>query len=68
MRKKLAIICSMRLAGYLMLHGFRLVKIEPDKKNPLMNIYLFYDSDLLWDAVDKYTLERQAKLHQDEAV
>ncbi|MCD8146911.1 MAG: DUF5659 domain-containing protein [Clostridiales bacterium] len=52
--KKLTIVYSMQLAGYLMMRGFRLVRNSPDRKNPSYNVFLFRESDMLLDAIDEY--------------
>lgn len=52
--KKLKIIYSMQLAGYLMMRGFRLVRNSPDRKSPNYDIFLFHETDMLLDAIDEY--------------
>ena len=48
-------ICySQRLAGWLMIRGFVLVDIAPDKKHPRRNVFFFKESKELHDAVDDY--------------
>ena len=37
------IIYSLKLAGYLMYHGCRLIRTEPDLQNPRLNNFIFYD-------------------------
>ncbi len=41
-----------------MQNGFPLERSAPDRENPAFNIFLFRDSEMLWDAVDKYNMEQ----------
>lgn len=52
--KQTKVILSMKLAGYLMQRGFRLIRNAPDRKNPSYDIYLFRDSDMIREAIDEY--------------
>lgn len=49
-KKNHKIIYSLKLAGYLMYHGCRLIRTEPDIENPRLNNFVFYDDE----KVDKY--------------
>lgn len=47
-------IKTQRLAGYLMLNGFVLLKMDKDKKNKKYDIYIFKNETGIEDAIDKY--------------
>lgn len=47
-------IKTQRLAGYLMLNGFVLLKMDKDKKNKKYDIYIFKNKTGIEDAIDKY--------------
>ena len=47
-------IKTQRLAGYLMLNGFVLLKMDKDKKNKKYDIYIFKNEMGIEDAIDKY--------------
>lgn len=44
---------SMRLAGFLMMRGFVLLNMEPDK-NSRRNVFVFNQSESLQEAIEKY--------------
>lgn len=52
-------IFSQRLAGYLMMNGYRLLKIEPNRKRPDMNVFFFEDSEGLRQCADDYKISRE---------
>lgn len=45
---------SQKLAGFLLNNGFSIVGVKSDLKKTGRNIYLFQDSELLKEAVNKY--------------
>jgi len=45
---------SQKLAGYLLINGFSIIGLKSDLKKTGRNIYLFQDSELLRDAINKY--------------
>ena len=47
-------IYTQKLAGYLMMRGFVLIDIKPNRKNPNKNDFLFGDSPELQKAIDDY--------------
>lgn len=53
-------IFNQRLAGYLMLNGFKLMSIEPNRKIAHFNTFLFEDSDKLRNAIQQYSLVRNS--------
>ncbi|MED4016976.1 DUF5659 domain-containing protein [Sutcliffiella cohnii] len=53
------IVFSMRLAGYLMLNGCRLMKIKPSKDNPDKKVYIFPNTQEVMDHVEQYTKMRK---------
>ncbi|WP_448784310.1 DUF5659 domain-containing protein [Blautia sp.] len=48
-------IFSQRLAGYLLMKGFVLAESRKDYKNPEKNIFFFYESAELLNAMTEYT-------------
>ncbi len=48
-------IFSQRLAGYLLMKGFVLAESRKDYKNPEKNIFFFYESVELLNAMTEYT-------------
>lgn len=52
--KKYKVIFNQRLAGYLMMHGFILVKIEPDRDGSGRNVFLFHASNELTESINQY--------------
>lgn len=53
-KKETFTVFSQRLAGTLMSKGFRLISMSRNHKYPKKNVFVFPDSDLLRDAIDKY--------------
>ena len=47
-------IFSQRLAGYLMLSGFRLAEMRKDEKGTMKNIFFFVDSEELQKEIKNY--------------
>ena len=48
------IIYSPRMAGYLMMRGFYLIRIEQNKKRPGKNCFAFFDTPVLKAAMSDY--------------
>lgn len=48
------VIRSMKMAGWLMQQGFRLMKLELDKGNPAYNVFLFEHTNELLKAMTEY--------------
>lgn len=51
-------IFSQKLAGLLMLKGFVLKYMKPDKYNPSRNIFVFNDSEELKKVLDEFKREK----------
>lgn len=49
-------VFSMRLAGYLMLQGFVLEDIAPNRKTPDKRVFFFKDGDEIQEAIATYLL------------
>ncbi len=47
-------IFNQRLAGYLMMQGFRLVTIKPNTKSNRYNVFEFENSDKLNQTIREY--------------
>ena len=54
-------IRSMRLAGYLMLNGFKIYAVQKDIKNPAFDVYVFKKSGELNAAMKEYSSESGGK-------
>lgn len=54
MSKKYEYVKSLRLAGYLMMHGFRVLRVEQNIKIKNKDVYVFEQSDKLSDCIFEY--------------
>ena len=52
--RDIIVIYSPRMAGYLMLKGFYLVGVQPNKKRPGKNCFSFFSSRMLKEAMEDY--------------
>lgn len=52
--RKYQYIFSLRLAGYLMLNGFRILRIHHNLKTKGKDVYLFENSEKLQAAIGEY--------------
>ena len=52
------IIYSQEAAGYLMMHGFMLLKIMPDKRKPSRNVFVFFDTPEMQNALNDWMNRR----------
>lgn len=59
--KKYKQIFSLRLAGYLMFNGLRIMRIHHDLKETNKDIYLFEDSDRLSELILEYNNLKSSK-------
>lgn len=53
-KRDVIMIYSPRMAGYLMLRGFYLIRIEQNKKRPDKNCFAFFDTPVLKAAMSDY--------------
>ena len=53
-KRDVIMIYSPRMAGYLMLRGFYLIRIEQNKKRPGNNCFAFFDTPVLKAAMSDY--------------
>ncbi len=57
----LTYVCrSQRLAGSLMIRGFKLHEIKPSKNDPRKNVFLFTNSKELREEVERYKNQKLA--------
>lgn len=49
---------SLKLAGFLMQRGFRILRVEPNANFKEKDVYVFEQSDKLSDCIFKYIKER----------
>lgn len=52
--QKYEYVKSLRLAGWLMYHGFRILRIEPNNNVAEKDVYVFKQSDKLSDCIFEY--------------
>lgn len=56
---------SLRLAGYLMMNGFRILRINHNLKVKGRDIYVFEQSDKLSDCIFEYINKRTKEKYYD---
>ena len=54
--KKFKYIFSLRLAGFLMMNGFRILRINHNLQKKDKDVYVFENSNELCKMMEKYTL------------
>ena len=54
MNEKYEYVKSLRLAGYLMCNGFRLLRVEENSKVKGKDVYVFKQTDRLTDCIFEY--------------
>lgn len=58
-------IYSQRLAGYLMLHGFVLIRLLPNETDN-RNRFLFANTPALRDCIDKWQIQKLERIKNNE--
>ena len=61
MEKKFKYVFSLRLAGYLMMNGFRILRINHNLQKYGKDVYVFEDSEEICKAMEKYTMNKNSK-------
>ena len=59
--KKFKYIFSLKLAGYLMMNGFRILRINHNLKKIGKDVYVFEDSEEICKTMEKYTVDKNSK-------
>ena len=59
--KKFKYIFSLRLAGYLMMNGFRILRINHNLQKLNKDVYVFEDSKGICKAMEKYSNIKNSK-------
>ena len=59
--KKFKYIFSLRLAGFLMMNGFRILRINNNLKKKDKDVYVFENSKEHCKTMEKYTLIKNSK-------
>ena len=59
--KKFKYIFSLRLAGFLMMNGFRILRINHNLQKRDKDVYVFENSKELCKTMEKYTLIKNSK-------
>jgi hypothetical protein len=52
------VVFSQRMAGFLMFHGCKLLKIKNDYRTPAKFVYYFPNTDYVMSQVDNYLQQR----------
>jgi len=58
-KTKCKAIFSQKLAGYLLMRGFVLAESRKDYKNPEKNLFFFFESPELMEAITDYTNKQE---------
>lgn len=64
MKEKYKCIYSLKLAGYLMMHGFPVRRVERNLDRPKWDVYLFDKSEEIEEAIEFYKFKK-AKVNND---
>ena len=59
--KKFKYIFSLRLAGFLMMNGFRILRINHNLQKKNKDVYVFENSDALCKTMEKYKEIKNSK-------
>lgn len=58
MKEKYKCIYNMRLAGYLMMNGMRIIRMEKNQGRPWRNVFIFEDTDEVMKLIEIYKNEK----------
>ena len=58
MKEKYKCIYNMRLAGYLMMNGMRIIRMEKNLGRPWRNVFIFEDTDEVMKFIEIYKNEK----------
>lgn len=58
MKEKYKCIYSLKLAGYLMMHGYPIRKIEVNNYNPKWDVYMFDQSSEIEETIEFYKYKK----------
>lgn len=64
-KSKLMVIHSQRLAGFLMMNGFRLIKLLFDESSSL-NKFIFINSPALIDCMENWKIQKLKELDREK--
>lgn len=64
-KSKLMVIHSQRLAGFLMMNGFRLIKLLFDESSSL-NKFIFINSPALIDCMENWQIQKLKELNKEK--
>ncbi len=64
-KSKLMVIHSQRLAGFLMMNGFRLIKLLFDESSSL-NKFIFINSPALIDCMENWQIKKLKELDREK--
>lgn len=64
-KSKLMVIHSQRLAGFLMMNGFRLIKLLFDESSSL-NKFIFINSPALIDCMENWQIQKLKELDREK--
>jgi len=66
-KEKVLIVNSMRCAGYLMLNGCVILRMEQSRRDPRKKVFIFYDDEKVNSFIRKYKNEGSQN-HEAKAV
>ena len=58
MKENIKCIYNMRLAGYLMMNGIRIIRMEKNLGRPWRNVFIFEDTDEVIKLIEIYKNEK----------
>lgn len=64
MKEKYKCIYNMRLAGYLMMNGMRIIRMEKNLGRPWRNVFIFEETEELMKLIEIYK-ETKSKENKD---
>lgn len=65
MKEKYKCIYSLKLAGYLMMHGYPIRKIEANNYNPKWDVYMFDQSSEIEETIEFYKYKKSKEKYND---
>ena len=68
MKEKYKCIYNLKLAGYLMMHGFPIKRVEKNLDRPWRDVYLFEPSEEIEEAIEFYKFKKSKKENKDNGI
>ena len=64
MKEKYKCIYSLKLAGYLMMHGYPVRRVEHNLDRPKWDVYLFDQSEEIEETIEFYKFKKTKEKHK----